>query len=323
MGANIYHNRQAQAVEYDHKSAIVPQSAASGGSIANDVRNGWIGAGVPSLSAFITPAEPFELENCGACCLIIIPLRRNSLEIWSQEERLQSAQQDAFTLNYIPADKPYRIRQLSDAEHLVVEVQPPRVETVASAMGFDIDSENDVLLGYRDQDVWMGAQSLRRYLLARQFDGDVYLEGQADILLSHVVSALVNGKSQKRSRREGHFNEEELKVILDAIEKTYDRRITVASLAESFDCDPIQFSKRFKASTGCSPQRFIMDRRITEARRRLTDEDQSIVDIAYGLGFSSQAHLTTAFRQLVGMTPGRYREAYGKNHDNTKKPVSA
>ena len=35
--------------------------------------------------------------------------------------------------------------------------------------------------------------------------------------------------------------------------------------------------------------------------------DLSIVDIAYGLGFSEQAAFTNAFGHYVGMSPGRLR----------------
>lgn len=35
--------------------------------------------------------------------------------------------------------------------------------------------------------------------------------------------------------------------------------------------------------------------------------ERPIADIAYALGYSSQAHFTTMFRRMTGQSPGAYR----------------
>ncbi|MCB0366009.1 MAG: AraC family transcriptional regulator [Bdellovibrionaceae bacterium] len=52
--------------------------------------------------------------------------------------------------------------------------------------------------------------------------------------------------------------------------------------------------------------------RIEEVKRRLKDpsyDGQTIIDIAYGVGFNSKSTFNTAFKRLVGMTPSAYRES--------------
>jgi AraC family transcriptional regulator len=50
-----------------------------------------------------------------------------------------------------------------------------------------------------------------------------------------------------------------------------------------------------------------MGRRVEWARALRAGTERSIADIALATGFSSQAHLTTAFRHLTGTTPAAYR----------------
>ena len=70
------------------------------------------------------------------------------------------------------------------------------------------------------------------------------------------------------------------------------------------------FSRAFQAATGESPQEFIIGRRISRARELLTDERHTIAEVAAAAGFSSQAHLSSAFKKRLGVTPSRYRASF-------------
>ncbi len=70
---------------------------------------------------------------------------------------------------------------------------------------------------------------------------------------------------------------------------------------------PHHFGDAFKAATGKSPHRYVIERRLSRARELLRETDRSISDIAYAVGFSSQSHFTANFRRVVGFTPNRFR----------------
>lgn len=67
------------------------------------------------------------------------------------------------------------------------------------------------------------------------------------------------------------------------------------------------FSRRFKATFGMPPHRFVTERRIGKARQMLAGTHLSIADIASGAGFNSTANFIRVFREQQGMTPGDYR----------------
>jgi transcriptional regulator GlxA family with amidase domain len=50
--------------------------------------------------------------------------------------------------------------------------------------------------------------------------------------------------------------------------------------------------------------------RIEKAQAMLATSDMPIVEVALTCGFASQAHFTTAFRRVAGLTPNRWRQRY-------------
>lgn len=67
---------------------------------------------------------------------------------------------------------------------------------------------------------------------------------------------------------------------------------------------------RIFESTGRSPARHIMERRLAGARRELTGpgaRETRIADVAHRWGFSSQAHFARLFRSRFGLTPSEAR----------------
>lgn len=80
----------------------------------------------------------------------------------------------------------------------------------------------------------------------------------------------------------------------------------VAALAAEIGMSAFAFAKLFKSTTGTTPHRFVVARRI-ERGAALLASDLSLAAIALAVGFSSQSHFTDAFRRARGTTPARAR----------------
>jgi AraC family transcriptional regulator len=83
--------------------------------------------------------------------------------------------------------------------------------------------------------------------------------------------------------------------------------LTIARLAKVASLSQFHFARAFKAAVGNSPHQYVSAHRLERAKELLTRGDQSLLDIAIALNFSSQANFTRAFRKGAGMTPGQYR----------------
>jgi AraC-like DNA-binding protein len=61
----------------------------------------------------------------------------------------------------------------------------------------------------------------------------------------------------------------------------------------------------FSRAFGIPPHTYLLGRRIDAARRRLL-EGEPVAQVAAGVGFHDQAHLTRHFKRHVGTTPARF-----------------
>jgi AraC family transcriptional regulator len=95
--------------------------------------------------------------------------------------------------------------------------------------------------------------------------------------------------------------------LQDMIETRLEADLTLRELAAEVGYSRSQFLRVFHATTGMTPHQYILKRRIERARHLLKHTDINIADITYTCGFSSQAHLTLAFKREYGVTPAEYR----------------
>ncbi len=99
----------------------------------------------------------------------------------------------------------------------------------------------------------------------------------------------------------------------------------LADAARAFGTSTRALQRELQAS-GERWQRLVQRVRSAVASTHLIETDAPLAEIGYLCGYADQAHFTRRFRQVVGLTPGQYREsfsAHGSSHrSNTSTPVS-
>ena len=78
-------------------------------------------------------------------------------------------------------------------------------------------------------------------------------------------------------------------------------------LADNLKKDYSTLSKLFSEVRGITIERFAIIHRIEYAKELLCYSQLSTSEIAYKLGYSSPAHLSSQFKQVTGMTPKEFR----------------
>ena len=94
----------------------------------------------------------------------------------------------------------------------------------------------------------------------------------------------------------------------DVMDRTYARPLDVASLAEVACVSEAHFIRRFRATFGETPHRYLQRRRVERAMFLLRETDRSVTDISLDVGFSSLGTFSRTFHEIVGQSPTAYRE---------------
>lgn len=135
--------------------------------------------------------------------------------------------------------------------------------------------------------------------------GSRYRDLVAETLALHIL------RSARRSTRprepEGRLSAHVLRRVRERIESSLQTGVSLEELAREAGLSRFHFARAFKATTGASPHRYLTARRIEHAKHLLGFTEIPLAEIAFELGFSSQAHFHDRFRRATGRTPLDFR----------------
>lgn len=83
--------------------------------------------------------------------------------------------------------------------------------------------------------------------------------------------------------------------------------LDLKTLAEETGYSRSHFLRMFRTATGYAPHQYVLRVRLKHAQELMRLGSMSLIDVAAHCGFSSHAHMSRVFRQLLGVTPSEYR----------------
>jgi AraC family transcriptional regulator len=130
------------------------------------------------------------------------------------------------------------------------------------------------------------------------------------------VSELLDAGTQ-RARPERRMTSRRLKRILDHFEARLTECIRLADLASDCGLSESYLARTFRAATGTTLHAALLERRIARARSLMEAASRrgvpaSLAEVAAATGFASHAHMTTAFRRVLGVTPSEWMRMCGR-----------
>ncbi|TNM63811.1 helix-turn-helix domain-containing protein [Aliirhizobium smilacinae] len=129
----------------------------------------------------------------------------------------------------------------------------------------------------------------------------------AESLVGSIVTGLLDIPNDEAVNASGRLTHAQMNTLTTHIDARSDHRLTIAEMAAIVGLSESWFASVFKNTTGKTPLQWQLSRRIDIAQNLLLESDLAVADIAAQLGFTDQAHLTKAFRQVVGDTPAAWR----------------
>lgn len=96
----------------------------------------------------------------------------------------------------------------------------------------------------------------------------------------------------------------------DLADRAYDQPLDLAALASEAAVSKSHFVRRFAATYGDTPMRYLTRRRIERAQDLLRSANLTVLEVSVLVGFSSLGSFTSRFKDLVGVTPAAYRDRW-------------
>lgn len=97
--------------------------------------------------------------------------------------------------------------------------------------------------------------------------------------------------------------------VISYINTHFTEDITITKLASIAKLSLYHFIRTFKKETGFTPHEYIVNTRINNAKYLLKNSPNSVKDICFNSGFSSESAFCSTFKKNVGLTPAKYRES--------------
>jgi AraC family transcriptional regulator len=180
-----------------------------------------------------------------------------------------------------------------------VEVDPDGVEIVP-------------LLGVQHSRIERIGLSLKAEVEAEGLlGGRLYAESLATALAITLIrdhSSLVRTATKEAAhKRAGGLSKRALKDAIDYVGDNLKKDLTLAEISGAAHMSPYHFSRLFKESTGLTPHRYVIERRVQRAKGLLSGTALPIAEIAISCGFANQSHLNRHFKRLLGVNPKALR----------------
>jgi AraC-like DNA-binding protein len=155
-----------------------------------------------------------------------------------------------------------------------------------------------------DPGVRVLAAEARRALVEEAWPHAGYMAALGQAMLARALQIIEQGAMPEARAALSPFR---LRRVVDHVEARLDSKITVQELAALAELSTAHFARAFRQAVGEAPHQFIVARRIARVRELLRDPALDLATIAARAGFSSHAHMTSAFRRLMGLAPVAYR----------------
>ena len=94
------------------------------------------------------------------------------------------------------------------------------------------------------------------------------------------------------------------------IKAHFGEMLTNKQLSERTGYHEYYLNRLFLRQTGTSIHKYILNTRISEAKKMLLNTDYPLAKIAEAVGFGSNTHFSSYFRQSVGISPLEYRTQF-------------
>ncbi|WP_293397579.1 helix-turn-helix domain-containing protein [Nevskia sp.] len=215
-------------------------------------------------------------------------------------------------ITLIPRGQAVRYRTDGEVEFATVHF-PVNASTLRSgALSAGMLNLPTCLFALRDDYVLASVKTLMHASKSSSPDNGRYVAKLFEALTWHLARVIDDSDAERiqlGTSVPSELDGPDFNAVLSHIENQLAEKLTLQGMADYAGVCRTVFAQEFAERFGCSPHRFITQRRIEKAKSLLAQGRLSITDIAYEVGFSGQSHFSSTFKALTGHAPTSYVES--------------
>lgn len=257
------------------------------------------------LELSVVPARPYEVSFVAN--KDIVTLSAGSSRGFSRfnSDKVRNMESEAGNVFFMPAGSDVYVATQSSNGASILHLPQDWREDLRAELGRKAPADlSRVFENLTSPNFFMLGQLIKQFIFDDATGGKSAAEALSVLVLTDVLRATANWNADENLRS---LDQERIKRVLVFVEENISENISVGDLATQAGFSLFHFSRAFKLAVGVSPHQYILQRRVDVACEMLSKTKVGLAEIAYRVGFSSQAHMTTAFKKRFGTTPGRYR----------------
>ena len=138
--------------------------------------------------------------------------------------------------------------------------------------------------------------------------GPLYGDSLANSLALYLLKRYSNVTMRLEPYR-GGLSRSNLNRVVEYINANLSDKLELGVLAKVAGVNLYHFARAFKQSTGETPYKYVLRRRIEKAKEFLVHSQLSVIEASALTGFVDQSHFSKVFRRIVGVSPSEYRNS--------------
>lgn len=128
--------------------------------------------------------------------------------------------------------------------------------------------------------------------------------------LASLLTLLMEESWQPGSNQHTSSKKQNLQEIKDYLDAHYAEKLTLDDLARRFYINKFYLTRVFKEQFGTSVNGYLLQLRITHAKRLLRFTDLSIEQIGQECGMNDANYFSRTFKKVEGLPPGQFRRQW-------------
>lgn len=135
---------------------------------------------------------------------------------------------------------------------------------------------------------------------------------KSNLLISESISAILSElvRSIHGVSESDGTQSKDIANLIAYLSEHFQDKITIDKMLTVTHMSKFHFIRSFKKRIGITPYEYLLNLRITNAKRMLRETGESVSTIGVMVGFENPTNFIRKFKSLVGETPLQYRQTY-------------